>query len=129
MFEVIECSAPELFQEKLAICDSSKQGRPVFILFTGTKSLDTGKSWCPDCVAAEPVIIDAMKSVEGGCIVLICSVDRIPYRTPDYAYRIDPSVKLTCVPTLMKWENGKAIARLNDSQSQIKELVLDLTQA
>jgi len=30
-----------------------KDDTPPYILFTGTKLPDTGKSWCPDCVAGE----------------------------------------------------------------------------
>lgn len=25
--------------------------REIYVLFTGNKTADTGKSWCPDCVA------------------------------------------------------------------------------
>ena len=53
-------------------------------------------------------------------------VEREEYRSPEFAFRTDPKIALRCVPTLMKWENGKAIARLNDSQSQDLDLVKEL---
>lgn len=37
-----------------AIKENEQQN--VVLLFTGTKNESTGKSWCPDCVVAEPII-------------------------------------------------------------------------
>lgn len=129
MKEVVHCSSIEEFQYKLSECEDRLQNRPLFVLFTGSKNDSTGKSWCPDCTAAEPVIDSVLNSLESGYMLLVCSVDREPYRTADYAYRTNPAIKLTCVPTLMKWKNGKAVARLNDSQSQVAEFVQDLVDA
>ena len=61
--------------------------------------------------------------------MLSSSVDREPYRSPDYVYRKNSSIKLTCVPTLIKWQNGKVLGRLNDSQSQVADLVRELVEA
>lgn len=38
----------------------------VILLFTGTKNSDTGKSWCPDCVVADPVIESVVKNSNDG---------------------------------------------------------------
>lgn len=129
MIERVECSSPNQFAPALAACEEAAGDRPLFVLFSGSKNASTGVSWCPDCVAADPIIDSVLQSLDGGCVLLACSVDREPYRTPDYAYRVDPNIKLTCVPTLMKWSRGKAIARLNDSQCQVREFVVDLVEA
>lgn len=129
MVEKVVCGSPDEFDAKLSASEEIAQGKPVFVLFTGTKSQSTGMSWCPDCVRADPVIHSALEQVTGGCVLLECTVDREPYRKPDYPYRIDSKIRLTCVPTLMKWANGKALARLNDSQSQVAELVQELIEA
>ena len=129
MVERIECSVPDDFSSKIKEVEIKANGRPFFVLFYGAKTNAPGISWCPDCVAAEPIIDEALSSIEGGCVLLSCSVEREEYRTPSYAYRTNPAVNLTCVPTLMKWSNGKCIARLNDNQSQRAELVAELLDA
>jgi thiol-disulfide isomerase/thioredoxin len=123
------CSSAADFDAKLSSCEVAANGRQLFVLFTGTKDASTGLSWCSDCVRAEPVIDAALEKADGGCVLLVCTVDRAPYRAPEYQYRTDPRIKLACVPTLMKWNNGKALLRLNDSQSQSSELVQDLVEA
>lgn len=129
MVEKIMCGSPEEFHSKLSTSEEIAEGKPLFVLFTGAKNHSTGMSWCPDCTRADPVIHAALEQVEGGCVLLECIVDREPYRKPDYLYRTDPKIRLTCVPTLMKWVNGKALARLDDSQSQVPELVQELVEA
>lgn len=44
----------------------SKTAERVFILFTGSKIKETGQSWCPDCVVAEPVIEKVLKKDDIG---------------------------------------------------------------
>ena len=96
-----------------------------FVLFTGSKGA-AGKSWCPDCVAAEPVIDQALSSLSS-YVFLECPVDREEYRSPDYVYRTDDRIKLRCVPTLRRVSpSGKAVSQLNDAQSQQATLVREL---
>jgi thiol-disulfide isomerase/thioredoxin len=129
MVDRVICSSAADFDATLSKCEVVANGRMLFMLFTGSKNTSTGLSWCSDCVTAEPIIDAALEKADGGCVLIVCSVDRASYRTPEYQYRTDPRIKLTCVPTLMKWNNGKALLRLNDSQSQIAELVQDLVEA
>lgn len=42
------------------IKDLKIEGKIVNILFTGTKT-ESGVSWCPDCVEAEPFLNDALE--------------------------------------------------------------------
>ena len=43
---------------------SNEQLTNVVLLFTGTKNASTGKSWCPDCVVADPVIESVVKQTQ-----------------------------------------------------------------
>lgn len=130
MIETIECASPEDYASKLQEAENlaASSNKPLFLLFTGTKNA-SGRSWCPDCTAADPVIEEVLSSLSEGAILLSSSVDREPYRSPDYVYRKNSSIKLTCVPTLIKWQNGKVLGRLNDSQSQVADLVRELVEA
>ncbi|RCN44153.1 hypothetical protein ANCCAN_09841 [Ancylostoma caninum] len=97
----------------------------VFVLFTGSK-ID-GKSWCPDCVAAEPVIDSILHSSDGKSLdatFVTCYVGAREYwKDPACPFRTDKDFKLTCVPTLI--EVGKKHKRLLDSQAKNASLVKD----
>ncbi len=59
---------------------------------TGAKNKETGQSWCPDCVAAEPIINSKFESLN---VTLIeCPVVREEYRQPTYLYRVHEKVFL-----------------------------------
>lgn len=125
----IVCETTAEFEGKLAEAqeEASKQSRPLIILFTGAVNPETGKSWCPDCVAADPVIHKCLGELEGGSVLLEIPVLREEYRgNADYPYRKHPLFGLKCVPTLIKFDNGKALYSLDDSQSQDEILVRTL---
>ena len=54
--------------------------KPLIIAFLGEKTSSTGKSWCPDCVAAEPIIQTSLQSMIQGCVYLECIVKREEYK-------------------------------------------------
>lgn len=105
---------------------SQQSNHDFFVLFTGEKVPETGKSWCPDCVNAEPIINKALEQYGREYILLLCPVVRLDYRSHEYIYRIDDLIQLKCVPTFMKIKENQVIARLNDQDSQIERLVLEL---
>lgn len=122
------CQLPSTFEKLLseAETNSKQSNTPLFLLFTGAKNPSTGVSWCPDCVRADPVIESELSLLKEGYTILICDVDREEYRSKEYVFRKDPRINLKCVPTLIKLSNGKVSASLNDSQSQISDLVKEL---
>jgi thiol-disulfide isomerase/thioredoxin len=95
----------------------------VFILFTGSKDPRTGKSWCPDCTRADPVIDKVMSEVGSSAVLVEAPVTREDLRGSG-DYKSNAKVALRCVPTLMDWANPKV--RLDDSQSQNEDLVREL---
>ena len=120
-FKEIFCGSTVDFQTKVE--EAKALGSNVFVLFTGAVQESTGRSWCGDCVRADPVIKKVMGETKDS-VLLVVSCDRAEYRDPNYVYRTDEVIRLTCVPTLMNW-NNPAI-RLNDSQSRREDLVREL---
>jgi hypothetical protein len=49
--------------------------------------------------------------------------DRTTWQTPDHALRTDKRFKLTGVPTLVRWENGSIVGRLEDHEAHLEEKV------
>ncbi|KAM9117769.1 thioredoxin domain-containing protein 17 [Pangshura tecta] len=77
------------------------RGRPVFALFCGDKDAQ-GRSWCPDCVTAEPVVRSELNSLPDGAVFIYCQVgDRAYWKDPNNEFR--KNLKLTAVPTLLKY--------------------------
>jgi len=74
------------------------QPAPRFIVFTS--------SWCPDCVRAAPAVRRAVAR-SGGSVLEVDVGDRGEWRDATHPLRVDPTLQLTGVPTLFKWElNG-----------------------
>ena len=115
-----DCENPENFEEtfKFAEKAADESGKPFIILFSGSKG-ENGKSWCRDCIDADPIITTQLSKLsKDGYILLDVSV-----RREDFAAFKATSLGLKCVPTLIKWVHGKAVARLDDHQSKDPELV------
>lgn len=96
----------------------------LLLLFLGDRISSVGKSWCPDCVRAEPVIYKVVNEAEKPItLVRVYVGDRTTWRTPDHALRTDKRFKLTGVPTLVRWENGSIVGRLEDHEAHLEEKV------
>ena len=125
MSHKLSCTNPNMFQQSIdnVLKISQTNNMPMYVLFTGAKVESTGRSWCPDCVAAEPIIEQALDQLNNGYVLLECPVIRQEYKSPDYIYRNLSPVNLRCVPTFFKWDESGPKDRLNDSQSQNAALV------
>merc|ERR1719498_1269159 len=78
--------------------------QPQYLLFTGEVVSDTGKSWCPDCTVALPIIYDLLEATHTqGYAIIECEVNRADYKQPTCVYRQDVRFKIKCVPQLCKW--------------------------
>lgn len=105
--------------EKIADA-SAAAGTTTFVCFSGAVVEGTGKSWCPDCVDAEPVIYGALnKATESGPVQLIY----VPLVRDEYKgnaahwARVHPTFKLERIPTLYRLgKTGKAIGSLVEDQ-------------
>lgn len=126
----ILCETTAQFAACLEQAESvADDGIQMYIYFTGAKNPETGLSWCGDCTRAEPLVNKILSSIEGGCVFLEVPVVRDEYRNSEFVFRTDPRFQLRCVPTLIKWVRGKALGRLDDSQSQNEDLIAELVDA
>lgn len=77
--------------------------KTIFALFTGSAGSD-GRSWCPDCVTADPIIERNLKHIPADCVFIRCGVgDRAFWKDQNNVFRKDPKLRLTSVPTLLKY--------------------------
>ncbi|KAA0173588.1 hypothetical protein FNF27_04922 [Cafeteria roenbergensis] len=118
------------FDAVLAAQTEAAAGKPVYAVFVGTPKPETGKSWCPDCVTAEPVIIATLADREGGARVMWCNVLRSEYKDhPEYPYRTHKLISLTSVPTVVKYVDGKVRAACVDDDCSKAARVRALLEA
>uniref|UniRef100_A0A8D2JJC6 Thioredoxin domain-containing protein 17 n=1 Tax=Sciurus vulgaris TaxID=55149 RepID=A0A8D2JJC6_SCIVU len=73
-FEEVSVSGFEEFNQAV----EQHQGKTIFAYFTGSKDAE-GKSWCPDCVEAEPVVREGLKHISEGCVFIHCQVGEKSY--------------------------------------------------
>ncbi|KAL1916199.1 uncharacterized protein VTP21DRAFT_5816 [Calcarisporiella thermophila] len=109
----------EIIQSNIA---QLNEGKRLFVLFFGTEDPQTGESWCPDCVIAEPAIRSSLSKstkAQGKDTLLIeCPVGpRSEWKNnPTHPYRVDSATKVTGVPTLIRWTQNGAGDRLVEEE-------------
>lgn len=81
-------------------------------------------------MVAEPFVVAAMASRSDGARVLWCPVLRSEYRgNPDFPYRTHDKIKLTGVPTVVKYVNGEVKGRCVDDECHSKDKLTSLLAA
>lgn len=110
-----------------AVQSPEVKNKNIICFFSGDKD-ESGKSWCPDCVVAEPVVRECLKSVDDDEIVFVyCAVGARDYwKDRNNDFRTHTSLKLTGVPTLLKW--GSPSQKLVEGQLLKKELITMLLE-
>ncbi|KRT83235.1 hypothetical protein AMK59_3172, partial [Oryctes borbonicus] len=75
----------------------------IYVFFSGSKSAD-GKSWCPDCVRAQPIIYKALEKADPSTVFVYVEVgDRPFWKDPKCPFRTDKRTKLLVLPTLVRF--------------------------
>ncbi|XP_054008999.1 thioredoxin domain-containing protein 17-like [Hylaeus anthracinus] len=89
--------------------ENLKVNEPVYVLYSGTK-LPNGKSWCPDCVEAEPFIEEGFKvAPETAHLVVVEVGDRPYWKDLNCPFRTNSTTKLRVLPTLARWGTQKRL--------------------
>lgn len=77
----------------------------LLLYVTGAQDPHTKASWCPDCVAADPGVVQtftALRAVSPDAIFVECPVQRAAYlRNPEYLYRKHRTLQVNGVPTVL----------------------------
>ncbi|KCV70166.1 hypothetical protein H696_03625 [Fonticula alba] len=77
----------------------------VFVVFISSVAPETGETWCPDCVIADPVIRKTVFELKNAILVECPVGSRDEYKNrPEHPYRVHPKIQLRAIPTLMRWK-------------------------
>lgn len=102
--EHIKAPTPSTFSSALASATSvaASLSAPLFI--------HVRADWCSDCTRTDNTVSSAFSALETRTVLLTALVDdRKAYRSPDYAYRTDATLKITAIPTLIKMDGGRLV--------------------
>ncbi|XP_054288784.1 thioredoxin domain-containing protein 17-like [Macrosteles quadrilineatus] len=94
----------EGYDEYLRITKELDDKKVVFyVLFTG--SLDaSGKSWCKDCVAAEPLIDEVINKLPDSIHFVVVHVGQPEYwKDQNCPFRKDKKAHVSSIPTVIRW--------------------------
>jgi thiol-disulfide isomerase/thioredoxin len=117
----IRVNSPEEFDQEFV-----KHNGLLLALFTGSKDPQTGQSWCPDCVSADPHLEEAQRN-NPETTFLYCEVGpRESWKNqPGHPYRTNPNTRVRCVPTLIRYQSNREIARLEEGQLCHQDILND----
>ncbi|VDK39956.1 unnamed protein product [Taenia asiatica] len=88
-------------------------GSRCFLYFVASPD-ETGESWCPDCRKAQKPVEEAVKQLPQDSVFLtIHTGNRKEWKDQNNAFRLEPLLKVSKVPTLMEFGKAK---RLVESQ-------------
>lgn len=109
---ILRCASPA---EASAVADTlvAQQGSALFLFF-GAEDPQTGASWCPDCVTADPILRRTIALTRKDLRVYECPVgQRSEWKNqPTHPYRLHPLFRVARIPTLVFVENGVERGRL-----------------
>eukprot|EP01025_Chloroclados_australasicus_P067232 TRINITY_DN9297_c0_g1_i1.p2 TRINITY_DN9297_c0_g1~~TRINITY_DN9297_c0_g1_i1.p2 ORF type:complete len:455 (-),score=57.95 TRINITY_DN9297_c0_g1_i1:548-1912(-) len=83
---------------------------PHYVLFTASLDPETQIPWCPDCARSLSIIRESVGAT-GGTLLEVMVGDRPTWKSPDHPFRQYSTLQLTGIPTLMRWYDGKPVAR------------------
>ena len=118
----------ETIEELNKLLNTIKSQR-IFLLFYA--SLIKGKSWCPDCIAADPIIDRNMKYLNlndnNDTFITVYVGDRATWKDSNHILRHDSRFNVTGVPTILLYDNNKK-QRLVELECHNTNLVRNLFQ-
>ncbi|KAL5265133.1 hypothetical protein ACHWQZ_G006019 [Mnemiopsis leidyi] len=96
----------------------------LFTLFTGSLDAD-GKSWCPDCNKADPVIEEALNSAPECTCVITAYIDRPTWKDMNNNFRKSQDIQLTSIPTLIKVGTEKRLEEGQCAKLSLVQMLLE----
>ncbi|XP_068249647.1 thioredoxin domain-containing protein 17-like [Palaemon carinicauda] len=123
MVQKVEVQGFDAFIEQVEKFKPS--GNPIFVLFSGSKDA-SGKSWCPDCVVAEPVVKGALEKAPENAVFIYVGVGaREFWKDRNNVFRTDARTKLQSVPTLLKFGTSKRLEEEECANSDVVEMLFE----
>ena len=120
---IVRCSTPADAAAAVAQVTAG-QGSALFLFF-GAEDPQTGESWCPDCVTADPVLRGTIARTRRDLTLYECPVgQRSEWKNqPEHPYRLHPLFRVARIPTLVFIADGVERGRLVEADCAVPDLV------
>eukprot|EP00761_Pharyngomonas_kirbyi_P004215 gb/GECH01004219.1/.p1 GENE.gb/GECH01004219.1/~~gb/GECH01004219.1/.p1 ORF type:complete len:128 (+),score=37.06 gb/GECH01004219.1/:1-384(+) len=106
---------PANFDNELADIKNKSPDKKIFI-YVFAEHVD-GKSWCPDCVVSDPIINEQFNKQKDSAILIECPVVRNEWKgEPNHPFKTHEQLKITALPTLLRWVNNEVTHRLVEGE-------------
>lgn len=122
---VVEVATFSDFEREFSLHQNDPQ---LLALFLASIDPSTNESWCPDCRAVFPLLNRLLSTSESAVTFLWCYVgSREEWKNqPENPFRLHEIVKVKCVPTLIRFEEGRERERLEEGQILSEDRCRDL---
>ncbi|KAG0248948.1 ribosomal 40S subunit protein S24B, partial [Mortierella polycephala] len=88
------------------------KGKDIYIYYHATNDPVTGKSWCPDCVRADPVVEEQFADLDDVVLLDVGVGDRLTWKDLNHPYRHDTTMIVKSIPTLVHWKSADSTATI-----------------
>ncbi|KAG0076483.1 hypothetical protein BGZ93_011172 [Podila epicladia] len=80
--------------------------KKIYAYFYGHHTEETGKSWCPDCVRSDPIVLERFAKADNNVVLVSVDVgDRATWKDPAHHLRHNKDTRLVGIPTLLRWNH------------------------
>jgi len=109
---------------------SEKSAEKIIVFFIASDDPQTNQPWCPDVRKAQPLVEQILSELNGNYFFVQCPIVKEEYKgNNDYYYRVHEKIKLTKIPTMGLWVDGKMEKRLVEGElhelENIRKFLLD----
>ncbi|KAF9364633.1 Thioredoxin domain-containing protein 17 [Mortierella sp. NVP85] len=120
---IINVPAIDKLDEVINDTVDKHQGKNIYLYFYASIDPATGLSWCPDCVAAGPIIQKGFSELDDSVILVDVPVgDRPTWKDPEHPYRHRADA-ITAVPTLFHLNTKKRLVEEKCTKENLTEFL------
>lgn len=124
LHRVFDVPTPAEFASALAAAQEISASLRATVLVLTTSDAPGGQPWCPDCRLADPIMLEMISGSEAGFVLVRAVCRREEYSgKSNFPYRKDAQLRLSAIPTLIRWTATGAGNRLVESQCARRDLV------
>eukprot|EP00049_Salpingoeca_infusionum_P022304 m.6015 g.6015 ORF g.6015 m.6015 type:complete len:126 (+) comp5117_c0_seq1:211-588(+) len=120
---VVRVKGMDEFQAAL---EANKGAERIFAMFCGGKD-ESGNSWCPDCVQAEPVVMSVVEkeTTDADAFIYVDVGDRATWKPKDNPFRVHSDLRLTGVPTLLQIGSPKKLVESECFNAEVVAMLFE----
>jgi len=101
------CGGESLGEHERCLSDLLALPAPQYVYYTASPDPATGQPWCPDCRRSLPAARELV-AASGGSLAEVNVGPRRAWREPDHPLRTLPWLRLSGVPTFVRWGRDAA---------------------